>query len=315
MQSLICEPTRVVGTYPQAVASIAGVLPAEFMEMLVVALVPVVMLVLQYGLLVPTAGGQQHTESEDEQMSTKAIPSKAHNHHVEIPEDVPPSKQCDATVSMDVDAGFGATLGRAPAELRAAVSQYLSLADLAAVSCTSSGLREELWEVPEVWMATAVRDGLSLGSGHGVLCFGASKVRDAFRSATFRIDLGRLEAKASHVAHPLASGHTATLLEAAHVLRGLMPRDGEAIVRRLVELMTPVLLDHGVAAAPAAEGFLGVARGRSDLLCQADLEALQDAYGHAVLQQELVNEIMCEHFGEVEAQMRTTIMELQRCEQ
>jgi hypothetical protein len=198
---------------------------------------------------------------------------------------------------------FFEKLSGMPEEIWATVGQHFSNSDVATLSSVCRASQQSFWNSDAVWLALGARDNLYLGRS-GVPKF----TRDAYRRAVFRIDCADL----AHVAQAPNAGVDANVFnEASHVLKGLMPADGQEI-QLLSNLVTPALESLNFAAAGAAEAFLCRARRRSDLFSQQDLEMFRNAYDYALLQHNLMMDTIEEHLEELETQMWS--VEQQVCE-
>lgn len=186
---------------------------------------------------------------------------------------------------------------RLPPELSTRVAGFSKLADLAALALVDRAAAALLWHGPGAWQTLAARSGLKLSLNAEA---GPGDAREAFRRRAFRVDGKRLLelGRASESATDGTWGHVAALEEAARLARGLLPSDGEAPVAALCRVGEQALRMHDTICPPAAraaERFLDLARGRPDLLSEAQLEQLEAAHSSSLQLQALLDASVEQH--------------------
>lgn len=196
-----------------------------------------------------------------------------------------------------------------PHEITAEVARCLPLRDFASLSAASSstwqrfGLSAEAWHLlaadhqVELYRSIETPEKSSEGAALGW------KLREAFRRSLFHIDGQRLFHLGSAVPGLGGVGHSAVLSEAAHVVYGLMPRDGMEAVELTCLAAERALQAHNPAnkdAATAAIGFLQVMRQRHETFNVAQAERLEGAYSSALQLQTLMDVAMDESFDDME---------------
>lgn len=203
-----------------------------------------------------------------------------------------------STVAQEHD--LSENLRKTPPDLCASVAQYLPLEDVACLSSVNQALCRTFWDADETWVMLACIHNIHLDDA------GATCARESFRRVTFRVDCAELMALATPCVRACSGEASMTLFcEAAHVLHGLMPRDGTALAKQLCAIVEPALASYdagNVHVRDAAEDFLHKVRCRRDLFSPQELELLEDAQIQATLQHDLMELTMQEHYSQLEAQ-------------
>jgi len=220
---------------------------------------------------------------------------------------------CDALMPEDAcsptENRFMEDLGSLPDELRARVAQCLALSDVAAVSASCSNLQETFWKSCSVWQMSGIRYGVY--EFENLTC--ASTCQEAVRLATWRPNFKSMNDLAievwKHSPGDPAAPTGSLFAEATYLFHKLLPRDGATAVK-VCELLMPALRSHTMEAAVAAQKLFKAARQSS--LPKDALEDLEDAYGHGLLQQDLLESCMQDHEGMLEAQFSELEVALER---
>jgi len=185
-----------------------------------------------------------------------------------------------------------------PVELRGEVAKCLQLTDLAAWSVVHQNSRRLFWQSGEVWRSLALSQGFSIPAQPQMFASEDSlEAVSTFRRLIFRLDGKRLRHLPRH-------DHHAILLEATHMLRGLLPGETAAIVEELCARAEYALDAHdpGCAASNlAAEHLLDLARRYSSGLCrgvfkEAQIERLERAYAAAQQLHDIMESSMQRHY-------------------
>jgi hypothetical protein len=205
-----------------------------------------------------------------------------------------------------------------PHEITAEIARCLPLHDFASVSAAGSacwqrfGLSADAWHLLANDYGIDMRLDAGLGGGaSSTTAASGSDLREAFRCRHFRIDGHDLISLVDSAPGVGGMGHAAILTEAAHVVRGLMPRDGAECLEMICEVTERALQAHNPAnkeAASAAARFLSAVRLRSeprvdlppDVVSVAQLERLESAYSSALQLQALMDVAMDQSFEEME---------------
>lgn len=201
---------------------------------------------------------------------------------------------------------------RVPQELVSQITRWLPVKDVAALSTTSVRFQRQFWQASEVWIQLAIdRRLLSWSSTTQPFCteMRAVEAREAFRRSLFRLAGYRLRALAggggcSSSAAGSSRGtcswnYAEVLAEAAHMMNGLMPRDGPAAIEDLCVVAEMSLQGHDSAddaSAAAAECFLQAARLRVDIFDEDQLERLEVACEGAIHFDKLMETTMREFY-------------------
>jgi len=204
-----------------------------------------------------------------------------------------------------------------PHEIVAQVARCLSLHDFAAVSAASKTTWERFGSSPELWQLLAADHDLDVNVNtvaykalyHTELVHSTStsvtfgcELRQAFRRSFFRVDVQRLYCLLAEAPGVGGLGHLAVLQEGAHILHGLMPRDGTEPLERTCLACEWALQAHNPAsknAAFAATSFLQAAHHRSDIIDAVEVERLEAAYNSALQLQTLMDDAVDESFEEM----------------
>lgn len=173
-----------------------------------------------------------------------------------------------------------------PHELLFDIGSLLPVCDIAALSAAHQKAQVHVWNCHELWHHLAERHNLNIDqhqmplsclNGLGGIAL-AAELREAFRHRRFHLDGARLRLLAAQL--QLCSSQRAVLEEVALMARGLMPRDGHALVEELCAVAERALDSHDVVCdrtAEAAETLIQLARADDVMFTDAMVEQLEQA--------------------------------------
>jgi hypothetical protein len=173
-----------------------------------------------------------------------------------------------------------------PPEINAEIARCLSLRDLASLSECSTATWQHFGVAAEVWCIRTEQYGLS------VVLFDDLNWREAFRHGYFRIDASFLQSLVVTVPDLGGTGFVTVLVEAARVVRGLMPRDGLEVVDRICRIAERALQAHNPSskdATEAARELLRLVFHRRDVVDAEVAERLESAYSSALQLQAFID--------------------------
>mmetsp|Transcript_122192 Transcript_122192/g.222278 ORF Transcript_122192/g.222278 Transcript_122192/m.222278 type:complete len:284 (+) Transcript_122192:139-990(+) len=188
------------------------------------------------------------------------------------------SDKCTSTASsgrveqVPSQPSFTQQVARLPGEIRGKVARPLKLCDLAALCTTCRSFHAQLWDLVDVWCATASDCALSIDRGS---C--GEEVREAFRHQSCHLDGTHLRSLPPH-------RYVAILQEAALMVRGLLPRDGKQCVEELCTIVERALHAHDPAqeaAVNAAERFIDAMHNAMAVFTEPQIERIEYAYHSA----------------------------------
>lgn len=177
-----------------------------------------------------------------------------------------------------------------PHDISAEIARCLPLGDLAAVSATSDASWARFGLSAQAWRLRAADSKLDIGSSSpkaavaAPRAHGSCESREAFRRALHGIDAPKLL--------ELDRGYTDVMADAATLLRGLLPRDGQSTVDAVCDAAERCLQAHNPASKEAtavARQLLQVADKRINLLGVNKVERLENAYHSALHLQALMD--------------------------
>lgn len=209
-----------------------------------------------------------------------------------------------------------AGLAGLPHEITAEIARCLDFRDFAAVSVAGNATWQRFGVSAEAWhllgsdydvdlTRAASTTGAELGETSMKAVASGEELREAFRCSHFHINgqhLFRLGAEAPGVC---GEGHAAVLSKVAHVLCGLMPRDGAEAVELTCLAAERALQAHNPSnaeAASAAREFLDVVQRRQDIITATQSDQLENAYSSALQLQALMDIAMEESFEDMDIQ-------------
>jgi len=215
-------------------------------------------------------------------------------------------------------------LAELPREITADLARCLPLGDFASVSGASRATWQRFGLSPEAWVLLAadhqvelLTDGQASAAGASSLDSTAAsqseasfgrELREAFRRSIFHIH-GQHQSNlceqlvANGIEPDAAGGHAAVLSEAARVVLGLMPYDGQKAIELTCAAAERALQAHNPAnkdASSAAASFLHVLHRRRDIINAFQAERLESAYSSALQLQELMDVAMDETLDDLE---------------
>jgi len=181
---------------------------------------------------------------------------------------VPPSPAAVRAIVDDGSGGGGSALTslvlQLPPDIRAEPACFLDLKTFAALATVERAAFQHLWDSPATWQVLAM----------------------------FRLDGERLRSRSGR------KDHLATLEEAAHMVAGLMPCDGPAIVEELCSAVERALNSFDPActrSVKAAEAFFDSAFRSIDLIGEPLFERMEHAFRSAQNIHELMTSSMRAH--------------------
>lgn len=209
--------------------------------------------------------------------------------------------------------GIGTYIRNLPYELTSEIARSFELSDIGSVAAVSRFMQCGFWDNSEVWHRLTVDFSLNLppSLSDGKL---AISPREAFRCALFRVDAQHLNCVGATACNHGNNGHIAVLLEAAHMVRGLMPVDGKTVMQDLSNIVEKSLLAHNPtnkAAAAAAVGFLEIAQRRVDLFSRCQLDRFENVYGGALQLEELLEYSSLDILHQIELSMGSATTDTQ----
>jgi hypothetical protein len=192
----------------------------------------------------------------------------------------------DSTKSIQLVADVHSELPVLPLEINAEIAGWLSLGDSAALAASSTSNWHRFGMAAEVWCTRAAQCGLERISGNGNL-------REAFRQNYFRVTIHLLQSLDSAMPDNKGAGCIAVLVEAAHVVRGLMPRDGKEVIDKTCQIAERALQAHDPSneeATEVASQFLKLVGYRRDIVDADTAMGLENAYSNALQLQAFIEE-------------------------
>jgi hypothetical protein len=165
-----------------------------------------------------------------------------------------------------------------PLETNAEISGWLSLGDSAELAATSTSNWHRFGMAADAWCTRAAQSGLCCIVGNG-------NMREAFRQNYFRVTIQFLQTLSSAVPDDKDAGCVAVLVEAAHVMRGLMPRDGKQVIDKTCQIAERALQAHNPSseeAIKAASQILKLVWIRRDIFDADTAMGLENAYSSAL---------------------------------
>jgi len=194
-----------------------------------------------------------------------------------------------------------------PEENCAEVARFLDLVEIAAVGAASVSTQQHFWHAPQVWRALAARCKQTLTSPSCEFAALAlpQSTPEAFRRTLFRLDGERLLHLGVDALGAGGAGHAAVLVEAHHMVCGIMPCDGETILEVICMASEKALQAHDAAdkqTALVADIFLQAVRKRADVFETKHLDRLESAYNSALQLQVLMEAAMQKDIEQYELQ-------------
>jgi len=213
---------------------------------------------------------------------------------------VPPSPAAVRAIVDDGSGGGGSALTslvlQLPPDIRAEPACFLDLKTFAALATVERAAFQHLWDSPATWQVLALYHGVPRPLAAAVPAAasdaGGVALCSAFRRAMFRLDGERLRSRSGR------KDHLATLEEAAHMVAGLMPCDGPAIVEELCSAVERALNSFDPActrSVKAAEAFFDSAFRSIDLIGEPLFERMEHAFRSAQNIHELMTSSMRAH--------------------
>lgn len=165
-------------------------------------------------------------------------------------------------------------LPRLPGELRSELGQMLAVKDLLSLSTANRVMYHAFWGNKQVWFSQYIIRDICFSTD---LCDGIEFIRDAFRKSLFHVDMKALKSMKYLKPQSLMTAVTKTL-------SGMMLHDGPAMINLVYDLIKKALREYEPSVPGAqvvADELMCTVRARSDMLSQAEIEAIEDAFNDA----------------------------------